>query len=136
MKLKQKAVQLILANLPKYNADDVMKVKLISGKPITMTKYIDLFKDISRNRQRHYWYRYGNNFMSNNTESYSNYAASENIKRILKDDGKLKRISLTDLKGVLHILNKDAEKEIIDIQVKQSAERYIEMQNTIHENQW
>ena len=136
MKLKQKAVQLILANLPKYNADDVMKVKLISGKPITMTEYINLFRNISRSRHNHYWYRYGNNFMSNNTESYANYSASENIKRILKDDGKLKRISLTDLKGVLHILNKDAEKEIIDIQVKQSAERYIEMQNTIHENQW
>ena len=134
MKLKQKAVQLILANLPKYNADDVCKVKLISGKPITMTEYINLFRNISRSRHNHYWYRYGNNFMSNNTESYSNYAASENIKRILKDDGKLKRISLTDLKGVLHILNKDAEKEITDIQVKQSAERHIEMQNTIQEN--
>ena len=135
MKLKQKAVQLILANLPKYNADDVCKVKLISGKPITMTEYINLFRNISRSRHNHYWYRYGNNFMSNNTESYSNYAASENIKRILKDDGKLKRISLTDLKGVLHILNKDAEKEIIDIQVKQSAERHIEMQNAVQENQ-
>ena len=135
MKLKQKAVQLILANLPKYNADDVCKVKLISGKPITMTEYINLFRNISRSRHNHYWYRYGNNFMSNNTESYSNYAASENIKRILKDDGKLKRISLTDLKGVLHILNKDAEKEIIDIQVKQSAERHKEMENAIQENQ-
>ena len=42
---------------------------------------------------------------------------------------------VADLKGVLHILNKDAEKEIIDIQVKQSAERHIEMQNAIQENQ-
>jgi len=135
MKLKQKAVQLILANLPKYNADDVMKVKLISGKPITCHEYYLIFQDLKNTRMLSRHLPTHNDLGANETEKYQNYISSERIEMILNDDGKLKRISLTDLKGVLHILNKDAEKEIIDIQVKQSAERHIEMQNAIQENQ-
>ena len=44
---KQKIVNHIIENLPSYNTEKVLDVKLIKGKPITVEHYVEILSCIS-----------------------------------------------------------------------------------------
>ena len=102
MTKKQKIINEILNNLPLYNTDDVLKVELIKGKPITLEHYTKILEPINKNE-----FNYFNNRLScirYDTQLYSNWLASERLKRILTDIKKIKNISLSRLKSCLYQL--------------------------------
>jgi len=93
---KEKIVNQILNNLPSYNKDDVLNVKLIKGKPITVEHYARILEPISRRRYSYIWHNMGSSTYE--TQTYTNYYANNNVKSVLRN---VKNISISRLNECL-----------------------------------
>ena len=94
MNSKQKIINQIINNLPKYNANETLNVKIVEGKPITLEHYTKILEPISK---RYFKYFFNNlTCLKYDTEIYSNYYASEVIKRVLQNINNIKISQLND----------------------------------------
>ena len=96
---KQKIVNQILENLPSYNTEKVLDVKLIKGKPITVEHYVEILSCISSRYYSYFYHR--QSCLRYETQIYKNYYACSCIKRVLQN---VKNIKVWQLERCLNTL--------------------------------